>query len=504
VVVLVSAAFVLGNAVWSAPPRFDGAGYSVLAQALLSGQGYRAIDQPGRPPHAHFPPGYPLFLAAIWWFSGRSLVAAHVASALCTIAAALAAWLWFRLLLPGRAALASGLALAVNWTWARTSSAILSEPLFLLMSQLTIVTALRGSNVSSFRIGRTSLVGMLLGASLLTRHAAIGLALAILLDLVLHGRWAKALAVAALASTIVAPWLCWMASVGPIAKTQAGLLVNTDWSLAERIFRPVIFYGQRIPDQLFGPFVEVGTAPGRNLGVVVAANVWALFVTAVVLAGWLRLLKDPRRRLAALVPLCSLGIFGLWPFTEAGRFLIPLVPFLLIGMVEGIQGLSRGALRPFKNRVHQRRMHFMSACVVLALALPYSCYALASERSRALEASHSDFDAACQWMITHGKRPGPVISRHPGEVFWRTGRQGLEISGAEQPQDALADERAIARMIQESQAAYVVVDEGRYSQAPATPLAQFVARNPGRFQEVFRGATDRSRVVVYEVVTEHR
>jgi hypothetical protein len=501
-VLAVSAAFVLGNAVWSASPRFDGAGYSVLAQALFSGQGYRAIDQPGRPPHAHFPPGYPLFLAAVWRFTGSSLVAAHAASAVCTIAAALVTWLWFRMLLPSRAALASGLALSVNWVWARNGSAILSEPLFLLLSQLTTLAALRARTVSSAGIGHALTLGLLLGASLLTRHAAIGFALAIVLDLGLRGRWAMAVAVAALTGAIIAPWLCWMVAVGQVANTQAGLLVNSDWSLAERFFAPVIFYAQRIPDLIFGPFVEVGSAPGRNLGVVAVANMWALVLTASVFAGWLRLAKDQRRRLAALVPLLSLGILGLWPYTEAGRLLTPLVPFLLIGMVEGVAGLIGWILRRFPSQVQPRQIRFTSACLVLALALPYSCYALATQRARALEASHRDFDAACEWIASRAERPGPVISRHPGEVFWRTGRQGLEVSSAERPGDASLDGAAIARMIDEFGVAYLLVDEGRYLRAPATALGRFVAQNPGRVREVFRGATDRSSVVVYEVVSD--
>jgi hypothetical protein len=390
---------------------------------------------------------------------------------------------------------------AVNWVWARTGSAILSEPLFLLLSQLAILAALRPSTVSSPRFGNTLVLGVLLGALLLTRHAAIGLALAILLDLGLRGRWVKALAVAALAAAMVAPWLYWMAAAGSLSKTQAGLFINTDWSLAERIFRPIIFYAQRIPDQLVGPFVEVATAPGRNLGVVAVANVWALLLTGAVVAGWLRLLRDRRRRLAALVPLLSLGVLGLWPYTEAGRFLIPLVPSLVIGMVVGTQSLARRVLPLLSAQIRIRRIHFISGCLVMALSLPYSVYAFASGRSRALEASHRDFDAACEWIATQARRPGPVISRHPGEVFWRSGREGLDVSGSDHPGDHAADERAIARVIDEFQAAYLLVDEGRYSQAPTTLLTQFVAQSPERFREVFRAAGDRGSVVVYEVVS---
>jgi len=44
-----SALAIGGYADWSAPPRYDGAGYAVLARAWLTGQGHRAIDHPDRP-----------------------------------------------------------------------------------------------------------------------------------------------------------------------------------------------------------------------------------------------------------------------------------------------------------------------------------------------------------------------------------------------------------------------------------------------------------------------
>src|SRR5437868_1319470 len=84
------------SAAWSAdlrtPPRFDGAGYAVLAEALATGQGYREIDRPDSPRHAHFPPGYPVALATLWSATGRSVPAAHGLSLISTVAATLAAW----------------------------------------------------------------------------------------------------------------------------------------------------------------------------------------------------------------------------------------------------------------------------------------------------------------------------------------------------------------------------------------------------------------------------
>ena len=287
-VVLASAAATCGNASWSAPPRFDGAGYAVLARALLAGQGYRAIDHPDRPRHAHFPPGYPLLLAATWRLTGESAAAAHAVSALCTVGACLAAWLWFRRLMPGPASTLLGLALAVNWLWSRTGGAIQSEPLYLLLGQLTILRVAAGGRRTAMPFRDAIVTGTLLAACLLTRHAAIGLAVAVLLELCLRRRWRDALAVAMVAGLLVAPWLIWMATAGPEGRTQAGLLVRGDGAWFSRIFDQLVFYVRRIPDQITGPFVEVGTVFRRSAVVSVVANFWAVAATAVVVVGWIR------------------------------------------------------------------------------------------------------------------------------------------------------------------------------------------------------------------------
>ena len=207
----------------------------MLARALLEGQGYRAIDHPDRPRHAHFPPGYPALLATTWRVTGVSTTAVRVASVVCTVGAVLAAWCWFRRMLPPNAALLLGLALSVNWLWARTGAAIQSEPLYLLLGQLTILAAARGVH--------PIVVGALLAASLLTRQVAVGLAMAVLIDLGLRRRWREALVVAATAAMLVSPWLIWMATASA-GRTQADLAPRGEWHLARadrrtaRLLRP--------------------------------------------------------------------------------------------------------------------------------------------------------------------------------------------------------------------------------------------------------------------------
>ena len=92
-----------------------------------------------------------------------------------------------------------------------------------------------------------------------------------------------------------------------------------------------------------------------------------------------------------------------------------------------------------------------------------------------------------------------MLARHPGDVFWRTGRPALEVATSERPGDADADADAIARTIDRYRVAYLLVDRERYANAPPVPLGRFVARFPGRVRPVWSGEGDRSSVVVYEV-----
>jgi hypothetical protein len=481
----------------SAPPRYDGAGYAVLARSLLEGDGYRAIDHPDRPRHAHFPPGYPLLLALAWRITGYSPPVAHLLSCLCAVGATLAAWIWFRRLYQRNAALLLAVALSVNWTWVRTGSAIQSEPLFELLCQAAILVAVQSGARSE--IGQAAVLGGLLGACLLTRHIALGLTLAVLLDLWLRKRRKAALIALVVSLVLVSPWVVWVAALGSDHRTQASLLVRGNPDLPARLVTQGKFYLERIPDQLTGPIVEFATVVCRSERVERIANCWALLATAIVLAGWLGALRQPRRRLAGLVPLLTLIPLLVWPYTEAGRFLIPLIPCLLIGAMEGVTGLCGRISRTLGPGIPNRRVRIAVGMSILAASLLYPTYRLLLSGSRAGDAN-SEFDAACAWLVRFADHPGPVLTRHPGEVFLATGRHALAVSTSERPGDTDADPDAIAKLIRRYQVAFLLVDEDRYLQAAPSPLRRFVEQRSGRVRNVWSEQGERSRVTIYEVM----
>jgi Dolichyl-phosphate-mannose-protein mannosyltransferase len=444
------------NTDFSAPPRFDGAGYALLGKAIATGRGYHAIDHPDAPAHAHFPPGYPLTLAALWKSRGAiSAESAHAFSIACTLIATIASWLWFRRMYSPAVADCLGLSLALNWTWGRVGGSIQSEPLFLALESLLFLYLSTVSQRAGIVQGIA--VGTILAGCVLTRQVGIALAVASIIELTVRGRWRAAIACATTTFILISPWLLWLASVRK--DTQAELIGRGPSGLATLIGTQCLFYAQRLPDHVTGPIVEVGTVFARSRVLTTAVSGWAVIASGLLIFGWIRAVRSPRRRLAGLASFTTLGLLLVWPFTEAGRFLIPLVPCILVGAVEGL------AVAIPRRWAHPRSI---ATVLVLIVSLPYSVYALAADRADFQRRTHADFDASCAWIAREGDAPGPVLTRHPAEI----------------------ESRGVS---------YLLVDDDRYKNAPANPLARFVRERPERVGEVWPGQSSRSPVRVYAV-----
>ncbi len=501
VLAIVAVASVGLNTDLQAPPRFDGAGYAVLGEALATGRGYREISDPATPRHAHFPPGYPAALAVLWWSTGRSVAAAHVFSVACIVAAVLLAWRWFLAIYSRRVALLLGLALAVNWTWGRVGGSIQSEPLYIFSELLAVLVAVQAGRRDGIAIGMV--LGLVLAVCVLTRHVGGCLIAAVFLDLGLRRRWRTLWPAGLTALVLILPWVGWQAAVRH--HTQAGLFVQEE--LAARMAGQAVFYLQRLPDQITGPIVEVGTAFSRSAAVAVwvnswvaaatrwllrgrridavavLVNLWAVAATCVLVWGWTTTLRNPRRRLAGLIAFLTLALLLVWPFLEAGRFLIPLVPFLLAGATEGLARLM--------SLMGMRRPRNWAAGMILAISIPYAAYAVATGRAAAQQRIHADFDGACRWIAHDATRPGLILTSHPGEVFWQTSRQAVGWDSS--------DPEAIGQLIDRRGIAYLLIDEDRYANAAEDPLVQYLRRYPERVTLVWSPSRGMASIQIWEI-----
>ena len=181
------------------------------------------------------------------------------------------------------------------------------------------------------------------------------------------------------------PWAGWLVSAG--TRNQVSLLALNEQGFGDRIAALAIFYLQRLPDQLTGPLVEIGTVFQHRTWIAAAVNIWATVATGVVALGLVLTLRLQRRRLAGLTAFATLAVLLVWPFTEAGRFLIPLVPCLLVGAVDGVAS--------FTARCKLRRVSDLGGRGCPRGSLPYATYAIVFARAKAQRQTYRDFDAAC-------------------------------------------------------------------------------------------------------------
>jgi hypothetical protein len=161
--------------------------------------------------------------------------------------------------------------------------------------------------------------------------------------------------------------------------------------------------------------------------------------------------------------------------------------------------LAVGSRLAGSGRVSGRRLRLAAVLAVLAASIPYTAYAWIRNGARRAEVADRPFDDACTWILRSGDRPGPVLTRHPGEVFLATGRQALEVPTAERPGDRNAQPAEVAAVIDRYRVAYILVDDARYLGAAASPLLHFVEAHPERVNQVGAWGEGRASVVLYEV-----
>lgn len=416
-----------------------------------------------------------------WHCSGGLLAARswlrHLFSAFCTLVAVFLAWRWLRAIYCPGPALLLALALALNWTWGRVGASIQSEPLFVLCELLTVLIAVEATHRDDVRLGM--ILGSALATTMLVRHVGAALSVAILFELGLSRRWRVLITAMVATALLIIPWLGWLAMV----HRHSQLVLFTADGLAARIMRQAVFYLQRIPDQITGPFVEVGAASTRQLTTIISANLWAALVSGIVIFGWVRTVQYGRRRLAGTISFTTIALLLVWPFTEAGRFLIPLVPFMLVGMTEGLAGV-------LEYMSFQRPREWATA-IVLALSIPYPIYSVITDRAGAQRGLHADFDAACQWIAHQSPRSGPILTRHAGEAFRQTGHPAIEPSST--------DPDVIGKLINDMGVDYLLIDENRYMNATTSPLEAYVERYPDKVVLIWTASHGNAVVQVFEV-----
>lgn len=200
---------------WPVGVYQDDAIYVVLAKALASGDGFRMINMPGAPHATHFPPGYPLFLAALWKLYPSfpdNIVLFKFANALFLAGTAYGTYRLSRGRLglgPVGASVAAMIG-TISVVILVITGVILSEPLYMALLIPTLIMAERAADEGGVR--DAAVAGVLIGVLSLVRTVGMFALPAALLVLALRKRWRQALVLGAAAAPFVVGWQLWLSA----------------------------------------------------------------------------------------------------------------------------------------------------------------------------------------------------------------------------------------------------------------------------------------------------
>lgn len=409
----------------------DNAGYMILAEALESGRGYRDIHLPGGPLHAQYPPVYPAMLAVLGLL-GAGLLSFKLFSTLCIAGSILLAFRLARGRIGEDGALAVLTPLALSPALLDYSHWVLSEAPFLLLTLGALWFSWRWE--AEGREGKwLLLVATLAPLAYLTRAAGLPLLLAVLLALAWRRRWKATGAAAGATFGVVGLWWLW----GRVAAAESAREYSENFLYLDP-YRPELGYigpGDlmvRVVNNLRLYSVEVlpgtlaGDAPfGPGLGALLVS----LVLVVLALAGWLR----SARRVGIMegFTFFYVGLILLWPqvWTDQ-RFLLPLLPVLMIYALEGI-----GWCFDFVRKQRPAWVLPVVGLFIALLALPAHVRSIdvnqrclrfyrQGDRLSCYPAPWRSFFQAAEWVGQNSQPDAIVINRKPRLFYLFSERRG--------------------------------------------------------------------------------
>lgn len=473
--------------------------YFVTAKAWAEGKGHRIASFPGEPAQTKYPPGLPLVLSLVWRINPRFPDNLPLAMLITWLALPLflaaAAW-YFR-------DLGFGLwKTALLCTWLAVNP-IVAGFSTMLMTELWFGALLAALVVLAERLARQRTrwwwafgVGAIAAAAALTRSAGTFLLLTVPVGLVWRRQWRRAVTFLAAAAPPLAAWNLWKL-MHPAPSGDLVTLYYTDYSAYQLatvgLFNPALVTPYNLNTLLTGlgklfVFFDV-----NSLGVVTVGRVLA--IGAVV--GVVRLASRTGKRQFALFAAVYGAVMLIWHFPPDVRFVTPLAPLLVAGLVEEGRRLVAAIGAGWRSGVATNRAVAAGLTMVLGLGGLWAAgqiwYGLGSflpaafrERERALRGNLP----AYEW-VKRNTPPDAQFFAYDDSVFYLyTGRHACTLAT---PPDLVyrSDEQGIVRFVHSLPEyanrlgiGYVMITASDYRLSPTDTARKAAERLPQESQRL--------------------
>ncbi|MBI3780452.1 MAG: glycosyltransferase family 39 protein [candidate division NC10 bacterium] len=466
------------------PDWADDGEYIVLARSIANGQWMREINHPESPRSTKFPFGFPLLLAMVEKISQGNLLAMKSLVVAFFVAAAPLIYLLAKRYVNPWWALAMTLLSILNPFLLSFSHQVMTEVPYLFFSILSLLFA---EDLAEY--GRTPAIVVAVVLILATTLRSIGVSLSagVIAFLFWRREGRKAAQVAIL--YVVGILLFHLMRTGIFGSFYlsliGGLEPGTAWSphvplpdLMRRMLSNLQQYGLgRIP-------LVVLPIPSGFVGALslLMARVVNLILVAVLLVGLgIQLF---RRQATVAYFLCYLGGVFLFPADlSTSRYLVPVIPLLLLFLASGLQALSEMLARRSGRMVVSAAL---LACFSLIVGLYFYFdvrFQTTGETPRVLS-----YLKAADWARENLPPEAVILVRKPHFFYLISHQKTVGFIPSSHPDVPSSDPETIMGLIRRYKVNYMVVDNvvrGR-PVGPSASLVRTIKDHPGTFELVYR------------------
>ena len=521
-----------------APERFgsyhDDSIYATTARALANGQGYRIISLPSEPAQTKYPPFYPLLLSLIWKAHSQFPQNVVWMTMLSCLAALSFLALTYRYLTsrgystPFQALIVVGLA-AANWRTIILATGMYSEMLFAALSVAALCLAERDASKEGIWFNRL-LLGIILGLAFLTRTSGLVLLLSVGIYYALHKRWRAAAAVMFIGGLFVLGWVWWCyvnktnvdgintayytSYLGHLKQTVADMQASGSSSALTAYLKIILtnfIGGVLVSVPLVCSGLNYGWMPSFG-GSSVIAVFFLLLVFLVLVMAFVKHISRGVRLLHVYL-ISSFAIYLLWlPGVAYDRFMMPLLPFLLVFLVSGFDlqiSLARRELSCGGQPARKMGAAFIMCIFLAAIGLGlysygagvYWVFATSKSSVRAEEDAQ-----ASAWIAERTDPSETLVCYRDPKYFLYTGHKAVRslpmAGGYSWGEDDVSMSKLAAgvfRIIEEANARYLVVTSTDFEleDNPEQHRKTFnllIERHPQKFILVFKSFDSGSRI----------
>jgi hypothetical protein len=458
----------------------DNASYFRLGKALASGKGYINIADIRQSPENHFPPGYPSLISLVIRVFGESTNAIKIFDSLYILFSVILIYFITAVVTDNKTlAFTSGIILTLNAHMMLYASLMMSEASFILTSTLTLWLVMKVKNEKSIftqPVIYISLVSLI--TSYYIRSTGLALLGGIILWFLLQKNWKAILFYITGFFLMALPWYLRGRGLGGSSYLKPLVMINpyrpdlgnaTYADYVTRLTANVSRYiAREIPSSLF-PFIKVDYTKPVSSG----EWVFGLILTAIIIFGLLRLRKY--RLLIFSYIIATFGILFLWPEVWTGvRFILPLIPVLLIGTFFGIMEFYSWMAKKIQMNINLSPWVFLF--FVLIFFKPIG--ELHKKSADSYPANWKNYFEMAKW-IKNNKTDSTVVCCRKADLFF------IFSDSFTYTFPYTENDKEIIKSFQDNKVTHVVLDNLGYRQTYAY-LLPAIQKNPEHFETILK------------------